>query len=401
MAKRIKIIVCNDDFVNKQLTRALSLINQRQNYFAYSIDHNNALEIFLFPINWHSIEKTYKEKYSDGFYMFITDKPFMDNWFSHVNDKVCIISTHGWDECFAPPHLYVFLMYEIIECSINFEVDLTEDKGIDRIMHTNSIGCLFDFCQKKSDIKLGMRAGFICSSCESKLRDYGIDNGAIKAAEGVLELIRNHTINRNITLNHIPIDHRITILFFATNPRNTGRLRLDEEVRNIAQGIRLADNRENLRLVTRFAVKPKDILQAINETNPSIIHFSGHGSDNGELVLEGLDGNAILVKPEAISQAISTVSNYVKLVVFNTCFSRDQAQNVTRYINASIGMNTSISDRAACAFASQLYSSIGFNLSLENAFNQARASILLEGIDESQTPELFCCDSVKANKMFF
>lgn len=105
------------------------------------------------------LDKRYKEQYSVGFYMFITDKPFSDNWFSHVSEHICVISTNGWDKYFAPPHLYIFLMHEIIECSINFEIGLTEDNGIDKIIHTNSIGCLFDFCQKKTEIKLGMRAG--------------------------------------------------------------------------------------------------------------------------------------------------------------------------------------------------------------------------------------------------
>lgn len=113
-------------------------------------------------------------------------------------------------------------------------------------------------------------------------------------------------------------DYKITILYFATNPRYTSKLRLDEEVRSLYQRIRLSNNHENLKIATRWAVQPSDIMQAINETNPTIIHFSGHGSNNGELVLEKSDGSAKLDRPEAISQAISTVADHVRLVVFNT-----------------------------------------------------------------------------------
>lgn len=44
----------------------------------------------------------------------------------------------------------------------------------------------------------------------------------------------------------------------------------------------------------------------------------------------------------------------------------------------SIGMNTSIGDDAARVFAAQFYSSIGFGLSIQKAFDQAKAALMLE-----------------------
>lgn len=55
-------------------------------------------------------------------------------------------------------------------------------------------------------------------------------------------------------------------------------------------------------------------------------------------------------------------------------------------------MTTAIGDEAAYVFAAQLYSSIGFGLSLSTAFNQAVVALQLEGIQEDQTPQLFCKD---------
>ena len=83
--------------------------------------------------------------------------------------------------------------------------------------------------------------------------------------------------------------------------------------------------------------------------------------------------------------------------VFNACFSEPQAQSVVEYIDAAIGMSTSISDEAACVFAAQLYSSIGFGCSLHTAFNQAIAQLMLEGIPEDSTPKLYVKDSMDAN----
>ncbi len=170
----------------------------------------------------------------------------------------------------------------------------------------------------------------------------------------------------------------ITVLFLAANPVGTGSLQLDEEARSIQQKIRMSDYRDSVRFESRWATRSGDILQAINETNPTIVHFSGHGAPNGDLVLLNPDGSAKLVSKEAISMAMATASDTIRLIVFNACFSEPQAKNVIEHIDAAIGMSTSIGDEAACVFAAQLYSSIGFGRSLQISFNQAVAQLMLE-----------------------
>ena len=192
------------------------------------------------------------------------------------------------------------------------------------------------------------------------------------------------------------IPEKITVLFLAANPTDTPALRLDEEARMIFEKIRQSEFRDSVEFESRWATRAADILQAINETNPTIVHFSGHGTDNGELVLLNPDGTHKLVSKEAISMAMSTASDVIKLVVFNACFSEAQAENVVTYVDSAIGMGTSISDEAACVFAAQLYSSIGFGNSLTTSFNQAVAALMLEGIPEEKTPKLYLRDGVTA-----
>ena len=195
------------------------------------------------------------------------------------------------------------------------------------------------------------------------------------------------------------VPNHITVLFLAANPTNTPQLRLDEEARAIQNKIRLSDYRESVRFESRWATRSSDILQAINETNPTIVHFSGHGTENGELVLLNPEGNEILVKKEAITLTMATASDTIRLVVFNACFSESQAENVVEYIDSAIGMSDSIGDEAACVFAAQLYSSIGFGKSLQNAFNQAITELMLEGIPEETTPKLYSKKNVTPNEI--
>jgi hypothetical protein len=63
-------------------------------------------------------------------------------------------------------------------------------------------------------------------------------------------------------------------------------------------------------------------------------------------------------------------------------------------------MNTAIGDHAARVFSSQFYSSIGFGLSLQKSFDQAKALLMMEGIAEENTPELFVRSGLAADQLF-
>ena len=197
------------------------------------------------------------------------------------------------------------------------------------------------------------------------------------------------------------VPEKITVLFLAANPRNTNALRLDDEARLIQEKIRMSEYRDCIVFESRWATRSSDILQAINETNPTIVHFSGHGTDEGELVLLNPDGSAKTVSKEAISMAISTASDTIRLVVYNACFSAMQAESVVEHIESAIGMSTSVEDEAACVFAAQLYSSIGFGRSLQASFNQAVAALMLEGVGEADIPQLYVQADTDPNDIIF
>ena len=192
---------------------------------------------------------------------------------------------------------------------------------------------------------------------------------------------------------------KITVLFLAANPKDTQQLYLDEEARSVQRKIRLSKYRESIHFESRWATRASDILQAINETNPTIVHFSGHGTQSGELALLNPDGSTKTVTKEAITMAMSTASDTIRLVVFNACFSEIQAKSVVEHIEAAIGMADSIGDAAACTFAAQLYSSIGFGYSLQTSYNQAKAELLLEGISGENIPQLYARDDVDLNDL--
>ncbi|TVQ18895.1 MAG: CHAT domain-containing protein [Leptolyngbya sp. DLM2.Bin15] len=195
-----------------------------------------------------------------------------------------------------------------------------------------------------------------------------------------------------IDLTRLP--ESIKVLFVASNPTDQPQLRLDEEIRSITEKIRASEHRDSVQLVSRWAARPADILQALNEHKPHIVHFSGHGLDNGELVFQSDDGSTKLVSQDAIVATMSTLNDNIRAVIFNACFSSAQAESITQYIDVAIGMRDSIHDDAARVFAAQFYSAIGFGRSIKQAFDQGVAALLLEGIPEEDIPALFTHEGV-------
>lgn len=207
--------------------------------------------------------------------------------------------------------------------------------------------------------------------------------------------LHEDALNEIKELKNIP--ERITVLFLASNPKDQNQLRLDEEARSISEMIRKAKHRESVRFESCWALRPMDLLQALNDYNPTIAHFSGHGTDTDEIVFQSQDGTAKLVSKEAIVQTMMASSENIRLVFFNTCYSRNQAEAISEFVDATIGMNSSIGDEAARVFSSQFYSSIGFGLSVGKAFRQAKALLMMEGIEEENTPQLFIKKGLSAD----
>lgn len=201
-------------------------------------------------------------------------------------------------------------------------------------------------------------------------------------------------LNQELSRSRYVIDlaalpRKINVLFLASNPLSEQPLRLDEEIREITRQIRAAEYRDSIDLRQAWAVRSEDIIQALNEHKPRVVHFSGHGTQGGQLVLQDDSGNAKLVSSAAIAATLATLADNIQLVVFNSCFSETQARAITEHIAFAIGMDSAIGDDAARVFAGQLYSSIAFGQPLSTAFEQARAKLMLEGIPQEHVPQLY------------
>jgi len=179
-----------------------------------------------------------------------------------------------------------------------------------------------------------------------------------------------------------------TILILTANPQGTSQLRLDQEVRDIEEGLQRAKKRDQFALKSMFAVRPRDIQRAMLDINPSIVHFSGHGTGDEGLVFEDETGSAKLVDGEALAGLFALFAEQVECVVLNGCYSQVQAEAIAQYVNYVIGMKKAIGDKAAIEFAVGFYDALGAGRSVEFAHKLGCAAIRLAGVPEQLTPIL-------------
>jgi hypothetical protein len=186
-----------------------------------------------------------------------------------------------------------------------------------------------------------------------------------------------------------PKARKTTILFLAADPTDTSRMRLGEEFREIQEKLKLAKSRDNLKLEQpQLSVRPADIIQAMLDVEPQIVHFSGHGAPTGALCFENQEGQTQLVQPEATAALFEQFAHQVNCVVLNACFSEVQAEAIARHIEYVIGMNREIGDEAAIAFAVGFYQALGAERTVEEAYKLGCVEIRLQSIPEHLTPVL-------------
>jgi hypothetical protein len=195
--------------------------------------------------------------------------------------------------------------------------------------------------------------------------------------------------------------YRVRILFLAANPLNTDRLRLDEEVRTIDETLHLAEFRNRFDLVQHWAVRFSDVDDYLLRHTPHIVHFAGHGSAAGEIVLEDATGQPQSVPPAALTQLFHILKDNVRCVVLNGCFSFLQAEAIAQEVDCVIGMTAQISDNAAIYFASGFYRGLGNGHDVQAAFELGCREIIEFNLDDRAKPQLLVKPNTNVTTIVF
>ncbi|QDL10243.1 hypothetical protein DP113_22105 [Brasilonema octagenarum UFV-E1] len=184
-----------------------------------------------------------------------------------------------------------------------------------------------------------------------------------------------------------------TILILAANPAGTSRLQLDKEIREIDEGLKRGNKREQFKLEQKWAVRQRDFYRAILDYQPQIVHFSGHGAGVDGIVLENEADEPAFLNADALSSMFELFATKgVECVLLNACYSEVQAKAISQHVNYVIGMNRTIGDKAAIAFSVAFYDTLAAGQQIEFAYKLGR-SVLMNYL-EQQTPVLLKKDQI-------
>ena len=179
-----------------------------------------------------------------------------------------------------------------------------------------------------------------------------------------------------------------TILLLAASPVDQAKLRLDVEAREIEEGLRRSQHRDQFQLQKQGAVRTDDLRRALLDTQPQILHFCGHGTGEDGLVFEDQQGKTQLISTDALANLFELFADQIECVVLNACYSEVQAKAIVQHVGYVIGMTKAIGDKAAIGFSIGFYDALGGGRSVEDAYRFGCNSIQLAGITEHLTPVL-------------
>ena len=154
----------------------------------------------------------------------------------------------------------------------------------------------------------------------------------------------------------------------------------------IESRIRSSSGASRFDIRSAWAVTADELMYQLNSFKPNIIHFVGHGAMDGEIVLEDESGQSQPVSPEALGVVFANFRQWLQVVVLNACYSAAQVQSLAEQADAVIGMRDAIGDDAAIEFSASLYRAIGFGRTVQDAFDQAVAALLIVGLPGDRTP---------------
>jgi hypothetical protein len=137
----------------------------------------------------------------------------------------------------------------------------------------------------------------------------------------------------------IPETQTCDILVLSANPLTTDLLQLEQEAELIRQRLQEGNVGKNYLVKAERAVQVTDISKYLLQYQPLILHFSGHGHANGDLIFTNPQGQPQPVSPSALAELLAAIPSRIECVFLNACFSLAQADALAERVSCVIGMS--------------------------------------------------------------
>ncbi len=160
-----KIVLANDN-VSINLPIIVELLNTISSFFIFElyegsvqIEGNNISHNTYDRLNIEVDDKTNR-------LIIFTDKKYYNNYFYMPRGRICIVSFYAWEYLTKLPknNGAVYFIADLFALSIDSSFRHT-------LEGSSNPECIYDFLKDKSGVDSSMRASYICSECNSRIRN--------------------------------------------------------------------------------------------------------------------------------------------------------------------------------------------------------------------------------------
>ena len=169
-----------------------------------------------YPLSWRelfSLCDYYRNTHSipqEDFVVLLTMRRNALNWFSHQQDKNVFVHTGDWDYYTNANPKYP-IAYQVLENVMQSLMTIDSINIPNECIHSDTRGCMNDFCQNKDQILLKLRTADICPTCMNKIIEEKIDNHIVDQVHETFEGIRQELLfKQKFKIPNEPVPIKVT-----------------------------------------------------------------------------------------------------------------------------------------------------------------------------------------------
>ncbi|MEM6268197.1 MAG: CHAT domain-containing protein [Bacteroidota bacterium] len=178
----------------------------------------------------------------------------------------------------------------------------------------------------------------------------------------------------------------VPVLCFGASSIDSVRLRVTEEFRDIQRLLERKDHSERFDFATELSPTMLDLRRVFTDRVPRILHFSGHGTEEG-LEIENENGTGKIISRDFFCDFLRLHREPIECVVLNACYSETTGGRIAEFIPHVIAIKGEIRDRISLKFSETFYEALFAGRRYDHSFENALLFTAAElDIAKSQIP---------------
>lgn len=184
------------------------------------------------------------------------------------------------------------------------------------------------------------------------------------------------------------------VLILAANLQDSKTFQLEKETELIRQRLQQSEIGKRYIIQTKDVTSIQDLSICLLQYEPLILHFSGHGNSDGEIILNDSQGEAQILPVERLAEVIYLLKGRVECVMLSACFSLEKADVLADHVRCVVGMDREIDDESAISFVGGFYQGLALDKGYYCAFELGYQEIKNLDLPSNKIPHFISRDTL-------